>query len=119
MLEIQKKTLQKAIDLLDTLGCSYAIIDLDGNHFGTLQVNEPKLRKKGPLRFERGEIKRYLEQYLLNLKVGEVVAIPYDKFGGHTVQGSAASWFHHKYGNGCQTSTLNHKTSCVEVLRLK
>lgn len=119
MLDIQKKTLQKAIDLLDTLGCSYAIIDLDGNHYGTLQVNQPKLSKKAPLRFERGEIRRYLEQYLLTLKVGEVVAIPFGKFGGGTVQSSTAAWFHHRFGSGCQTSTMNHKTNCVEVLRLK
>lgn len=117
MLEIQKKTLQKAIDLLDTLGCSYAIIDLDGNQFGTLQVNQPK--KKSPMRFARGEIKRYLEKYLVNLKVGEVVIIPYDKFGPQTVQASTAAWFHHRFGGGCQTSTLNHKNNCVEVLRLK
>ena len=117
MLEIQKKTLQKAIDLLDTLGCSYAIIDLDGNQLGKLEISQPK--KKSSLRFARGEIKRYLERYLINLKVGEVVSIPYDKFGPNTVQASTAAWFHHRFGGGCQTSTLNHNNSCVEVLRLK
>lgn len=119
MLDIQKKTLQKAIDLLNTLGCSYAIVDLDNHVHGTLQINQPKLNKKAPPKFGRGEIKRYLDTFLLNLNVGEVVSIPFDKFGGHTVQSSTAAWFHHRFGGGCQTSTINHKTGCVEVLRLK
>jgi hypothetical protein len=117
MLDIQKKTLQKAIDLLDTLGCSYAIIDLDGNNYGTLQVNQPK-GKKSPIRFEWGEQRAYVEGFLKNMKVGEVVIVPWDKYG-KSLQGSIGSWFCKKYGAGSQTSTLNNKTQSIEVLRLK
>ena len=117
MLDIQKKTLQKAIDLLDTLGCSYAIVDLDGNKFGTLDVNQPK-GKKAPIRFEWGEQRAYVEGFVKDMKVGEVVIVPWGKYG-KSLQGSVGSWFCKKHGQGSQTSTLNNKTQSIEVLRLK
>lgn len=117
MLEIQKKTLQKAVDLLDTLGCSYAIVDLDGNKYGTLNVNPPK-SKKAPIRFEYGEQRQYVESFVKDMKVGDVVIVPWVKYG-KALQGSIGSWFCKKYGQGSQTSTLNNKTQSIEVLRLK
>lgn len=118
MLEIQKKTLQKAVDLLDTLGCSYAIVDVDGNKFGTLEVNYKQKGKKAPSRFEHGEQRKYVESFVKNMKVGDVVAVPWGKFG-KSLQGSVGSWFCKHHGIGSQTSTLNNSNQTIEVLRLK
>jgi hypothetical protein len=118
MLEIQKKTLQKAIDLLDTLGCSYAIIDIDGEKHGNLDVNEPKNHKRSPSKFPHGEQREYVDSHVRNMKVGEVKEVPWGKYG-KCLQGSIGSWFCKHHGAGSQTSTLNNKTQCIEVLRLK
>ncbi len=119
MLDIQKKTLQKAIDLLDTLGCSYAIIDLDGNSYGTLQVNEPSLRKKSKSIFPYGEVAAYLTPYLSKMQKGDVVCVPIGKYNPQSLQGSVASWYFKRFGAAAQTSTINRTKNCIEVMRLK
>jgi hypothetical protein len=118
MLEIQKKTLQKAVDLLDSLKFTYAIVDTDGNKYGTLDVNSKKKGKRKPSEFPHGEKRAYVNGYLQNMKVGDVVVMPWGKYG-KLLQGSVLSWFCKTHGAGSGTSTINPSNQTIEVLRLK
>lgn len=118
MMKVQKKTLKTAFDLLDALGCSYAVLDAEGNKYGTLDINQPKNRKRSPSEFPHGEKRNYVNSYLCNMKVGDVVVMPWGKYG-KGLQGSVLSWFCKTHGVGSGTSTLNVEKQSIEVLRLK
>lgn len=117
MYQVQEKTLQKALQILDALQCKYVVIDSNNNKYGTLNVIEKT--KRSPRLYPFGEIKSYLEPYLGNIQIGEVVEVPYGKYGGAKVQCHAAGFMCTKFGVKTHTSSQNHARQVLEVLRLQ
>ena len=118
MIGVQKKTLNSAIELLNALGCSYAIVDSSGQKYGNLEINQKKERTRAPSEFPHGEKREYVNRYLKDLPVGGCTLIPWGKYG-KGLQGSVLSWFCKTHGNGSGTTMLNHSKEHIEVLRVK
>ena len=117
MHDVQLKLLQRCIRDLETLGCTFAIVDADNQKHGTLEVVEHKDRKaKSP--FEFGAVSKYLETYLKDMKVGDVTEIPVNEYGFSRLQSVTASWFCYRYGNRSHTTTQNKDKNVLEVMRL-
>lgn len=116
MQDVQLKLLQRCIRDLGILGCTFAIIDSDGQKHGTLEVVEPK---KNRSQFEYGAVTSYVESFIKDMKIGDVVEIAVNEFGQHRLQSSIASWFIYRHGVGSQTSTFNKEKNILEVMRLQ
>ena len=117
MKDVQLNLLKRCIRDLETLGCTFAVIDLAGVKYGTLEVVESKPRKAKP-QFQFGSVTKYLETFIKDIKIGEVVEIPVNEFGHARLQSTAGSWFSKKHGKGSQTSTYNKEKNIIELMRL-
>ena len=116
MQEVQLKLLQRCIRDLNALGCTFAIVDAEGNKYGELKVSEPKTKRD--LIFKFGSIRKYIVPYIEHLNVGEVAEIPINQFGHEKIQGGTCSWFNRRYGGKSVTSTYNKEKNVLEVMRL-
>jgi hypothetical protein len=74
--------------------------------------------RKAKRAFEYGSVTKYLEPYIKELEVGQVVEIPINEFGQHRLQSTSGAWFNRVRGIGSQTSTFNKENNTIEVLRL-
>lgn len=113
---IQQQTLKKAISFLDAVGATYAIIDSDGNTHGTLEVVEPKKRKKADRPY--GALSKFATEQIGHLKVGDVTEIGDDIYDIETVRGAVTSWACNHWGNGTLTTAYNKDTNKLEALRI-
>lgn len=117
MSQIQENTFKRAIILLDSMKCVYAIMDPLGNKHGTLDVNETKKIKRIP-EHPHGQRSIYIRKYMESMSVGDVVQIPFDKFGGPNIQTSVGSIACRTWGAGSVTSTMVRANQVVEVMRI-
>ena len=115
MSQIQENTFKRAIVLLDSMKCVYAIMDPLGNKHGTF--NETRKNKRIP-KHPYGQRSIYIRKYLESMSVGDVVQIPFDKFGGPDVQQSVGSTAWRMWGKGSVTSTIVRANQVVEVMRI-
>ena len=117
MKEVQQVSLKKALAMLSAIGCTFAVIDPDGNKHGTLELAEPKTdRKRLSPAFPRGEVSEYFVPFIDGMKVGDVVEIPAEKYGVERIRGSICSWFVRNRGKG-SVNTFVTKDS-VQVMRI-
>ena len=114
MKEIELKTLNSAIRLLNAIKCSYAIIDTDGNKHGTLEIAEKKIERKYPY----GSITKHVRQYLKELDVGDYLEIPIANFDFETIQSVGCSLFHQSWGKGNYTTCGVNENTALQVMRL-
>ena len=117
MSQIQENTFKRAIILLDSMKCVYAIMDPLGNKHGTLPIGGIKKIKRIP-KHPHGQLSAHVRKYLDPMKVGDVVQIPFDKFGGFDIQKSIASTAWRHWGKGSITSTIIQVNQIVEVMRI-
>jgi len=117
MSQIQENTFKRAIILLDSMKCVYAIMDPLGNKHGTLNIDGPKRIKRLP-KHPHGQRSDYIRKYLASMLVGDVVQIPFDKFGGPDIQTSVGSIANRIWGRGSATSTMVQANKVVEVMRI-
>jgi len=114
MKEIELKTLNNAIRLLNAIKCSYAIIDTDGNKHGTLEIAEKKTERRYP----HGSITKHVKEYIKHLSPGEFLEIPVGSFDFETIQSVACSLFHKYWGKGNYTTCGVNENTALQVLRL-
>jgi len=117
MSQIQENTFKRAIVLLDSMKCVYAIMDPLGNKHGTLNIDGPKRIKRLP-KHPHGQRSAYVRKYINSMSVGDVIQIPFDKFGGSDIQTSVASTSYKIWGRGAVTSTIVRDSQVVEVMRI-
>ena len=117
MSQVQKITFNRAIVLLDSMKCIYAIMDPLGNKHGTLPIGGIKSIKRIP-KHPHGQRSAYVRKYIDGMKVGDVVQIPFDKFGGSDIQATIASTAWRHWGKGSITSTIIQVNQIVEVMRI-
>ena len=118
-MKIQEITLQKAIMLLKSLNCQYAIIDANGVTHGDLPIAESNSKTRQKSLYGHGELAAYVKAYLENLQLGQVAEIPCGKYPLVTIQVSACNWMRTHAGSDSYTSHMNRETQCVEVLRIQ
>ena len=114
MKEIELKTLNNAIRLLNAIKCDYAIIDIDGNKHGTLKI----VNKKKEHKYPHGSITKHVRQYFVPLEVGDSFEIPIGDFDYKSVQSVTGYLFGETWGKGNYTSCYIKENTAIQVLRL-
>lgn len=115
--QIKDQAFKRAVAILEGLKVPYAAIDALGVKHGTLEVKEP-IKRSGGRKHPHGERSNYVRQFLTNMKVSDVVAIPFGHYDAIDVQSSATSTAHRLWGSGSVTTTINREKQHVEVLRI-
>lgn len=121
MLEIQKITLRKAINLLNSIGVQYAIF-AENEKYGELEVIPPKPVRKGISysdKYGRGVVREYVRPYIENLKVGDVAQIPAGDFDLAAVAAIGATFAYDLFGAGGHTCRQDKDNNLVEFMRLE
>jgi hypothetical protein len=114
MKEIIELKLKKAKQILDQIGFKYAIIDSDNVKHGELELpKEPKPKRETA--YPLGELNNYVKQYLKNIKKGDFVDIPYDKYEKKIIQRSACGFANKNWGGN--TYTTHMRDEHLEVYR--
>ena len=115
-MKIQDIALNKAITILNSLNCQFAVIDNNGNHFGTLKISTERLRAIS--KYPRGEATKFVSGYLASIKTGDVVEIPLKKYGGNKLQSWVSAYMCRTFGPESATSHINSDTGYLEVLKI-
>ena len=123
MREVHKKALDDAIARLKAVDCAFKILTPVGDEI----IHDPKhlLEKRkhkvdrSNLPYAYGDLKRHYMPYIQNVKVGDVVEIPYtDTLPYAAIQSSLSAHLTDVWGKGNYTTTTNKNTKMLEVLRL-
>ena len=112
MMQVEKKSLEKALRILDAIGCRYGVETEDGETFG---VELQKDRKRAAVK--NAGCTDYCEQHIKDLNVGEKLTIPLGEFDADAVQSCVCNVAGKLFGRGCITTARNEKSKCVEVMR--
>jgi hypothetical protein len=116
MREIEKKVLNRALQMLDAIKCEYAVVDADGNQHGELQI-QPKKTKR-PMKYEWGALTNHVRPLVQNMKIGDVVKVPVAPFDVASVQGLVGSCCFKLWGKGAHTASITKDRLYIEVLKL-
>jgi hypothetical protein len=117
MPKVQEQALKRAIAMLDSMKCSYAIIDPLGNKHGLLDIKEPTIRSGGR-KHPHGERSGYVRNFIYAMVVGDIIDVPFGKYDALDVQSSCTSAAHNMWGKGSVTTTINRPKSVVEIMRV-
>lgn len=109
--------MHKAISILNSLDCKYAIIDSNGVKRGDLIIAQSKPKRKINL-YPMGEFSNYVKPFLGVLKTGQVAQIPFDKYVPEKVQSAACNWMRVNIGKDSYATHINKESKCIEVLRI-
>jgi hypothetical protein len=112
---VKQQTLTRALNMLNAIGATYAVIEDNGTKHGTLEVLEPKKRNA---KYAYGELSSYVSKHLANMSITDLIEIPFGKYEGEEVRSAAVSWACYHWGNGTVTSATLKDKQIVEVLRI-
>lgn len=112
---VKQQTLTRALNMLNALGATYAVIEEDGTKHGTLEVVETK--KRG-LKYAHGELSGYASKHIANMSVGDIEVVPFDKYEAEEVRSALVSWAGYHWGKGTVTTATVKDKKLVEVLRI-
>lgn len=118
MIEIQMKELQRCIKFITAINCQFKIITPEGEEFGELVVEQKKKRTvdRSSPRYPFGEIARWYKPFInLDLKVGEVMTVPFGDFDKKSVQSGVISFLVKSWGKKTFTSVTTETQ--IEILR--
>lgn len=112
MMQVEKKALEKALRMLDALGCRYGVETEDGETFGVaLQAEKKRSSVRNP------GCSQYCEQHIRDLNVGEKLTVPVGEYDPPAIQACLAYAATKLFGRGSITTARNDKSRCVEVMR--
>ena len=112
MMQVEKKALDKALKILDAIGCRYGVETEDGEAFGVELVRE---RKRGKV-YNKGCM-NYCQQEIQNLNVGEKLTVQVKDYDVPVVQSCLATAANKLFGPGSVVTTRNAASGCIEVMR--
>jgi hypothetical protein len=114
--EIQQREFNRAIAVLEALGCEYKIITKTGSEFGGLEVAVEK-RKRASSRHPYGTLINYNRSLLnFDLQPGDVQSIPVSDFDAESVRSSICSILTAAWGMGAYTTSVSGDH--VDVMRI-
>ena len=115
MTQVQDQALKRALAILNSLKCEYAIIDPWDNKHGNLELAEDQ---KTPRKYPHGERSNFVRQFLGGMAIGDVVEIPFGKYEPIEVQTSAISAAHKIWGAGSVTTSTVKSKNAIELMRV-
>lgn len=118
--------LERSVIALNALDAKYVIIMPNGTKYerGGLKL-EPertesnKIRRKRGLVHPIGAVKQYYWPLIKDVTPGQLVEVPYDKFGGEILASGISSYATRIWGKQSAMTVRNNNKGVVEVLRLK
>jgi hypothetical protein len=114
MSELRQIAIQRALKALGNMGCKFAVIDVEGNKYGELEVTEIKKRRASV--HEHGSLTKHIKPYLTPMNPGDVVVIPIDSFEPKSLSSALSSYAHSLWGKG--SSTYCRRDNTFELLRI-
>ena len=117
-LDVKTVALNRAIQILDSLGTRYKIITAEGAEYGALEAVEPKGRSRAPSKYPHGAVRSYLRSHMGDTKMGEVAIIPVGEFDLTTLQAGASSLAADVWGPGASITRMDKEANHLEVLRV-
>lgn len=123
MMNSKKMFFDKALAILDSLGCKYKIQSIWGE-FGVLELEQPKPTRKK--RRPNGLLDQIFKPVLGDMKIGDVVVVEFEqmqKIGDFAslpeLAKSINKWLAYEHGTGSSTYSSNYKNKTVEVMRIR
>ena len=113
-LDVKTIALNRAIQLLTSLGAQFKVIMPDGGEFGALEAVQPKKGTK----YGYGVLREHVRPIMLDMKVGDVVELPIAHMDAISVQAAAGSYAADAWGPGSIMSTQRKDRAAVEVMRV-
>ena len=113
MSELEAKAIEKALKVLENLGCQYFVVSKNGETFGEI----PQKRKKRKANsFPLGTFTNYFKPILKDLQPGQMAIIPILDFPKESLASSLAAHMSVNWGSGSYTyETVGNE---IHVLRL-
>lgn len=115
-LDVRTVALNRALQLLDSIGARYKVITPDGAEYGVLVAVEPKANR--PLRYPFGAVRNYYRPFIEPMIVGDVVEIPVGVFDLTTIQNGAGALAAELWGQGAAITRMDREKNVIEVLRV-
>lgn len=119
-MEVQKLALHRAIAMLNAAKCQFAVIDADGNKYGSLEIATQPQRHRGA--FPRGTLVAHFLPHIESMKPGDAKVVPYGSFAAEkahrdSLQKAISSHCSAAWGNKTYITHMND--AGVEVLRVE
>lgn len=120
-MDVREKTIDRVLVMLNATGAKYEI-HFNGKVYGALPKPEPvappRLKRKKFDGYTHGALRDYIEPFIANIEVGEVVKIVNPPYDLERLRSSICARMCAKYGNGSFTSSISRRDDTVEVLRM-
>jgi hypothetical protein len=104
--------------VLEKMECQYLITTKEGMKYSNTVDKTPAPVTKPVREFPYGDIRTYVKTFITEMKIGDTVSIPADKYGHHNIQNSVTSWFVSTHGKNACTTFQNKTTNTVDVMRI-
>ena len=115
--ELEQKALNRLLDGLRNIGCSYVVIDKDGADYVHGKALNSKL-KKGSKYGPYGTLREYYGPWIKDLAPGDTVEIPAKHFELEDLQSGVCSKAITDWGPGSCMTSMNREKNVLEVLRV-
>jgi hypothetical protein len=120
---VSQRAIKSALNALTATGCIYKVITTTGEeiiHDPDNRLNKRKMTvNRDDLPYEYGDLKRHYAPYVQNMKVGDVVEIPFNDDLPHgAIQSSMSAHLSKVWGNGSYTTATNKTKKVIELLRI-
>jgi hypothetical protein len=116
--ELEQRALNRLLEGLRNLGCSYIVLDKDGADYvygKALLTSKPK---KGSKYGRYGALRDYYGPWLTDLAPGDTVEIPAKDFDLVDIQSGVCSKAVTEWGPGSCITSMNRTKNVLEVLRV-
>jgi hypothetical protein len=113
-IDVKTAALNRAVQLLVSLGAQYKIITADGAEYGELVAAAPK----NGARYGYGVLRDHCRSFMETMNIGDVANVPWDGFDVDSVQASVGGYAYDKWGAGSVMSTRGTGNSTIEVMRV-
>ena len=117
MKEIQQREFNRAIAVLEALGCEYKIINKDGEEFGGLEVAVEKHKRRAPNRYPYGTLTNHVRALMnFELQPGDVHSFTVGEYDPKSVQRVTCSIMTKAWGADAYTTSVSGDH--VDVMRI-
>jgi len=115
MKDLKQKAFKNMLKGLESLGCSYIIIDADGSEYKYGDALAPVKKKS---KSNSAELKNYCWPFIKDLKPGETIEVPAGPYTVGEIQTSMCLRALTEWGAGSYVTARNKEKECVEILRV-
>jgi hypothetical protein len=116
--ELEQRALNRLLEGLRNLGCSYVVIDKDGADYTYGDAFKKERQKKGAKYGRYGALREYYGPWLTDLAPGDTVEIPAKHFELEDLQSGVCSKAVTEWGPGSCITSMNREKNVLEVLRV-